>query len=560
MNNNIKFNTAFLIGKSRIIIVSILTILICSIILSYLRNNLQMDYIAQTEYANTAISLSPSGLMPDLDKSDQCKSPSKFYVTANLLSRQNVNHANTQSQTGAILEELYPEYFDYRFTIVHSKAHKGVFEAYEDGNLIGYWGPKGFSQTSPAKLGSFSNAIIDTNTRISATRMFCYDLYDKQTKTLHTLQMKPIKNQSKITYQVKTIPGIKLPQDSSFLGFANGIISGREAISNEVFDNSWLDIRQGFSPAMRPAAEEELIDNNYENYDHFSNKDNDIFVDMTGKNFRYNCYNFYHGLRFYDRNGQIYEIDDETQAINPLFNIPVAGIDSLEDNYYCCYFNSIQKETYNQIKDHKDSKQIASETIGYYFAAFSKDDTLTVALYDKTGKMESIHTDKNQRNFLHNQSSTLYLTRSAVENIPGPAIIAASYIFRDIYQPRQQWQTIFLMPLSVANYTASLKGNNPLVYLSNSSFSIFIAICLLVLYTFNSRKYGLTKFESRYWLYLIALFGIMGYIAYFIARPKITKVTCSNCGKLRRPDQDRCHFCRADWDIPQLEKVNWQIK
>jgi uncharacterized paraquat-inducible protein A len=54
-------------------------------------------------------------------------------------------------------------------------------------------------------------------------------------------------------------------------------------------------------------------------------------------------------------------------------------------------------------------------------------------------------------------------------------------------------------------------------------------------------------------------FGLTAYITYRLTQPKITLVTCTNCGKLRRPDMARCHRCGSKWHIPELTPPAWRV-
>jgi ribosomal protein L32 len=70
---------------------------------------------------------------------------------------------------------------------------------------------------------------------------------------------------------------------------------------------------------------------------------------------------------------------------------------------------------------------------------------------------------------------------------------------------------------------------------------------------------GLSHKARRFWLAGTLIFGLPAYITYRLTRPKVTLVTCANCGKPRRPDTDICHCCGSKWDVPELTPPTWRV-
>jgi hypothetical protein len=89
--------------------------------------------------------------------------------------------------------------------------------------------------------------------------------------------------------------------------------------------------------------------------------------------------------------------------------------------------------------------------------------------------------------------------------------------------------------------------------------SIFLSIFLAGQVRKDAAFIGLAKNERFFWIIGTIAFGLVGYIVYRLHRPKLTLVTCQNCGRLRRPDMDRCHHCNAKWHIPELTSPSWRV-
>ena len=70
---------------------------------------------------------------------------------------------------------------------------------------------------------------------------------------------------------------------------------------------------------------------------------------------------------------------------------------------------------------------------------------------------------------------------------------------------------------------------------------------------------GLSKQERTLWTLGAFALGLPAYITYRLTRPKVTLVTCANCGKSRRPDMDKCHRCGSPWVVPELTPPAWRV-
>jgi hypothetical protein len=70
---------------------------------------------------------------------------------------------------------------------------------------------------------------------------------------------------------------------------------------------------------------------------------------------------------------------------------------------------------------------------------------------------------------------------------------------------------------------------------------------------------GLTRNLRTFWALTTLTFGLTGYITYRLTRPRITLVTCANCGKPRRPDMETCHHCNSEWQVPEFAAPTWSV-
>lgn len=89
--------------------------------------------------------------------------------------------------------------------------------------------------------------------------------------------------------------------------------------------------------------------------------------------------------------------------------------------------------------------------------------------------------------------------------------------------------------------------------------SIILAIWLSIRVSKNAIAFGFSENTRLCWIIGTLAFGLTAYITYRLTQPKITLVTCPNCGKPRRPDMAKCHRCKSDWHVPELTPPAWRV-
>ncbi len=75
----------------------------------------------------------------------------------------------------------------------------------------------------------------------------------------------------------------------------------------------------------------------------------------------------------------------------------------------------------------------------------------------------------------------------------------------------------------------------------------------------DANRVGLSPPYGMIWFWAGILLGPVAYLTYRLTRPKVSLVTCENCGKPRRADFERCHLCNTGWDVPELQVPTWRI-
>jgi hypothetical protein len=150
-----------------------------------------------------------------------------------------------------------------------------------------------------------------------------------------------------------------------------------------------------------------------------------------------------------------------------------------------------------------------------------------------------------------------------VENLYPPLLSFASFFTADSFEASSGHRALFILP----NSFAAMKGRDISGNIADRFFtalliilpSIILAILLAWRVSKDATTVGLSESVKLYWLIGTLAFGLPAYITYRLIRPKITLVTCANCGNLRRPDMDMCHRCGSKWRVPELTPPAWRV-
>ncbi|MBC8218045.1 MAG: hypothetical protein H8E73_06230 [Planctomycetes bacterium] len=184
-----------------------------------------------------------------------------------------------------------------------------------------------------------------------------------------------------------------------------------------------------------------------------------------------------------------------------------------------------------------------------------------VAVFDKDGN--EIRSDSSEAAFFDKPwGPALTSTKYVFESLHPPVLTLASFFRAYSFEARSSHRALFLMPNSFAAMVRDREGN----------ILVSLAIVLLVMLpglalagwlgckvVKDASRLGLSLGARRFWLAATVGFGLAGYITYRLSQPKVTLVSCANCGKLRRPDTETCHHCKSKWQVPELVPPTWRV-
>ncbi len=397
-----------------------------------------------------------------------------------------------------------------------------------------YAGPEGISETPDNKLGRFLSPIADKLRHYS----YRITIFDNNTRRFYTIDF----NEKSI------VKGPQLPKDDIHKPVQIGLLEKNLEIINLYFSDVMVPQNKG----------ENSEDNQYSN--------------TTLKSISVNVANLstYPYLLVLDETGRIDILDkkrlefvdfsDNTSLTE--FKLPINRQSSLAYKVLPVAFNKDQK--YN----------------GMYIACVNRDGTaITLFVYDDKGHLVTIKTSGFKYYDNQGQEESIASNIAIHFNIAwGPALTVTKFLLESLHPPVLS----FISYLTVNNVEAS-SGHRALFILPDSfiampgrfinysfleSFGQFILLILPSLIISiplasqirkNAFLFGLSDNERLLWIILTASFGLAAYITFRLIRPKITLVTCENCGKTRRPDTDKCHHCKSSWQIPELTPPSWRV-
>jgi len=210
---------------------------------------------------------------------------------------------------------------------------------------------------------------------------------------------------------------------------------------------------------------------------------------------------------------------------------------------------------------------------GLFAASVSREGTsLALAVFDEKGKcIESRITRDNSQNVPSSSavffgtpwSPVITIGKFLLENLHPPILSLASYFTAGSIEAASGHRAMFLLPNSfIAMKGRDARGNIAARFLYALFLilpSIILAILLAMRVGKDTAVVGLPQKTRSFWTFGTLAFGPAGYITYKLTRPKITLVTCANCGKQRRTDTGICHQCGSKWNVPELTPPAWRV-
>jgi hypothetical protein len=231
----------------------------------------------------------------------------------------------------------------------------------------------------------------------------------------------------------------------------------------------------------------------------------------------------------------------------------------------------------------RSSVRVDRKYLGMFAASLSRDGTaMALAVFDEKGKLikredteAMVYIQDSVGNRPRNKPSSksvffgrpwspaLTIGKFLAENLHPPILSVASYFTSSAFESISGHRALFFLPNSfIAMKGRDIKGNFAERFMSALwwiSPSIILAIWLACRVSKNAVVVGLSENARLYWIIGTLAFGLTAYITYRLTRPRITLVTCLNCGKMRRPDMAKCHRCKSDWHVPELAPPAWRV-
>ena len=568
-----------MINTIKVIATGILVIVLLSVLLFWSRLFCWASMIIDIPESSSRIIISPSGLVPGEPAPQQIerlqKEPtgpnepnfefSRFYATIENKQFLILNAIGVFWDVAAktatyrdVNERVYYWYkngneylcFDKRSGLMTARFKLGIKDIAEKGEVFA--GPNGVSEATESSLGRFYNPLVTGVWGKDPTRM-C--LYDKRLRRFYVIDFK--KN--------SVIKGLQLTEDDSREPVMIGEIRKRHTNVPLVWWNSpkiWNDVnsrweRQGvFYPGSGQLVE------------------------------KYHSSMFDWSLSFIpvlDKTGQIDIYNTSEQSLTSVGYLPIPKSPfTYKPNskfarpadvlgYHACTVYAIRKlpDNPNEEPGNFDVKYLGMSVV----CVSREGASMTAAVFDPKGGL--IYQGDNKMNKGESAIDTMYAESPGasfwtsveffLENLQPPVFEVASYLSRDYFEASAGHQALFILPNSFIGMIGRVSNREDLLGKQVETFwliapSLVLSVWLTIKVRKNATQVGLTDKAKKWWTIGTLAFGLPAYITYRLTRPKVTLVSCQNCGKMRRPDMETCHHCGSKWEVPELTPPNWRIK
>jgi hypothetical protein len=160
-------------------------------------------------------------------------------------------------------------------------------------------------------------------------------------------------------------------------------------------------------------------------------------------------------------------------------------------------------------------------------------------------------------------AQVLTLIKFALESLHPPVLLALSHWAAPHLEASAGYRSIFLLPDSFVAMSARDAGIGMGARFFRACLLVCPAVLLALLLAWlvirDGTKMGLSKNARVAWVAGAMAFGLPAYITYRLTRPRVTLVTCANCGVGRRPDLEKCQRCGSPWVVPELVPPAWRV-
>lgn len=536
-------------GKNLIKIVStgFIVLMLFSLLLFWLRLWCDTSLLENSRYMFNYVKISPSGLFPEAIRNEP-NVMSQFYFRASF------NGSNWKT-LGILsyLSRVIPEgegsnvyrikadytsdewsglYFDNKMGLMVYKSNK--IETMPDGSkrkkyIELYAGPDGISEAADKKLGRFSSPMADMT--YSRKRGI---LYDKNLRQFFS-----------IDFDKKTV--VKGPQFSKkdvHKPVQIGVLEKKSYLM-------YLDMKYPVNPPPEVDNEGRISP---------SIQDRDDMRDF----FLYGSSKY---LPVLDETNQIYLLDKESLEF-----AGVAGYLPAPDTLFETKQQPGGKDLLSYIV-RPISLDPDRKVMCMLAASMNREGTaIALSAFDPNGRL--IASKQSELTKLGRSSSkaiyfdvlwgpVLTICKYSLENLQPNIFSIVSYFTANSFEAGSGHSAMFILPNSFVAMLGRYSGMN---LISRFCYAILLILPSIILSILLARSVskdasvtGLSHNERLLWIICTIAFGFTAYITYRLTRRKITLVTCQNCGKLRRPDTEKCHNCKSAWHVPELTPPSWRV-
>jgi hypothetical protein len=410
-----------------------------------------------------------------------------------------------------------------------------------------YAGPKGVSETADKALGRFSNVLVPRWRWARGLLPSPFVLFDHKLHRFFAIDLE----------QQTVTKGPDLPKDYKPVQINSFDLSKNHGI----LDIYWRPPYRQETPQEQKEAEDRESRRRLADLRHFGTYEagrgpqrsarSVPMVKLTGWNV------LRRNILVLDRSGEVKLLDTGTlELIRTLGRVPVPPGQSRKDS--ASWLSDLYAyKVYPVGADFQHTGTICGSVSREAFS-------MRVDVFDPNGRRLISRGDDIGEAFEEAGGPLLVTITYILENLQPAVLGLISCLAESPFEATAGHRALFILPNSFVALLVRTSGEQNfglrlLLALLIISPSIILGLLLAWWVRSNAVLVGLSHWARFWWVLATIAFGLTAYITYRLTRPKITLVTCLNCGKPRRPDMETCHRCGSKWVVPELTPPTWRV-
>lgn len=182
-------------------------------------------------------------------------------------------------------------------------------------------------------------------------------------------------------------------------------------------------------------------------------------------------------------------------------------------------------------------------------SATDNGDALHVRIYDDNANL--LYTNVNYTSALDARLITSVTAQSFLPFIS----CVSSYCLGPYFTAMDSYQSFYLVPHVLLAATSRMTDSRLIMPMFFLFWPLLLGVIFATITIRNAKQLGVEKESCCTWFIVVLFLGLPAFLTWLCLRPRVTMITCNNCGLPRRPDTEKCHHCCAKLELPSPQNT-----